>query len=55
MREWLYNVMDELADRDEISKHYKDMREQAKVKKQKRKKCHTFVSREAYTVEAPLP
>ena len=31
MREWLFNVMRELAERDELSPHYKELEKEAEV------------------------
>ena len=32
MREWLFNVMRELAERDELSPHYKELEQEAQVR-----------------------
>ena len=36
MREWLFNVMRELAERDELTPHYKELEQEAQVRRQGR-------------------
>ena len=36
MREWLFNVMEELSDRSELSEYYQELQKEAKINYQKR-------------------